>query len=209
MDELDLGPNGGLMYCFEFLMQNLDWFDEEIGNYEDEYLIFDCPGQIELYTHMPVVPTLVKHMQNQLNFSVCCVYLLEASFILDRAKYFSGVLSAMSAMILLETPHINVLSKVDLLTDVPKRELKRYLDPDPLLMAEEADDEMNPKYFNLSKAIAQLCEDFGMVELLPLHAKNPESVETIISYIDDITQWSENQEPKEPDDEFEIPDDDE
>lgn len=209
MDELDLGPNGGLMYCFEFLMQNLDWFDEEIGNYEDEYLIFDCPGQIELYTHMPVVPTLVKHMQNQLNFSVCCVYLLEASFILDRAKYFSGVLSAMSAMILLETPHINVLSKVDLLTDVPKRELKRYLDPDPLLMAEEADDEMNPKYFNLSKAIAQLCEDFGMVELLPLHAKNPESVETILSYIDDITQWSENQEPKEPDDEFEIPDDDE
>lgn len=25
-------------------MQNMDWLEEELGGYEDEYLIFDCPG---------------------------------------------------------------------------------------------------------------------------------------------------------------------
>jgi hypothetical protein len=25
MEEMSLGPNGGLIYCFEFLMENLDW----------------------------------------------------------------------------------------------------------------------------------------------------------------------------------------
>ena len=75
---MELGPNGGLVYCFEFLLNNLDWLDEEIGDYNDEYLIFDCPGQIELYTHIPVLPTIVRHLQTSLNFNLCATYLLEA-----------------------------------------------------------------------------------------------------------------------------------
>lgn len=209
MEELEYGPNGGLVYCMEFLLENLDWLDEEIGDYEDEYLIFDCPGQIELYTHIPVLPAIVKHLSTNLNFHLCVTYLLEAPFVIDRSKFFSGVLSAMSAMILLETPHINILSKVDLIKDeVPRRELKRYLNPDPLLLADEANSKLNPKYHELSKAIANLTEEFGMVQFLPLFAKDPDSVATIVSYIDDITQWSEAQEPKEPNDAIEIPDDD-
>lgn len=200
MEELDLGPNGGLLYCFEFLLNNLDWLDEEIGDYEDEFLIFDCPGQIELYSHFPVVPKLVKHIRQNLQFNLCAAYLLESSFVIDRSKFFSGVLSAMSAMLMLEVPHINIMSKIDMLKDVPRRELKRYLNPDPLLIAETADvnEDLNPKYAELSRSIAKLTEEFGMVQFLPLHAKNEDSVKVILSYIDDVTQWQEGQEPKQP-----------
>jgi len=44
MEELGFGPNGGLVYCFEYLLENLDWLDEEIGEFEDDYLIIDCPA---------------------------------------------------------------------------------------------------------------------------------------------------------------------
>ncbi|RLV91954.1 hypothetical protein JA1_003517 [Spathaspora sp. JA1] len=208
MEEMDLGPNGGLIYCFEFLLNNLDWLDEEIGDYNDEYLIFDCPGQIELYTHIPVLPTIVKHLTQSLNFNLCATYLLESSFIIDNAKFFSGALSAMSAMILLELPHINILSKVDLVkSEYSKKQLKKFLNPDPLLLAKEGEDDYNPKFAKLNKLIANLVDDFGMVQFLPLDcAKDSKSVETILSYIDDVTQWSETQEPKEPHDEFELPD---
>lgn len=27
-----------------YLLQNMDWFEEELGEYEDDYLIIDCPG---------------------------------------------------------------------------------------------------------------------------------------------------------------------
>ncbi|ODQ63176.1 GPN-loop GTPase 3 [Nadsonia fulvescens var. elongata DSM 6958] len=199
MEEMSLGPNGGLVYCFEFLLNNLDWLDENLGDYEDEYLIFDCPGQIELYTHVPVLPTIVRHLSNHLNFSLCATYLLEAPFVIDKPKFFSGVLSAMSAMILLETPHINILSKMDLIKEeVPKRDVNRFLNPDPLLMANEANEKTNPKFHDLNKAISHLIDDFGMVQFLPLEAKNPDSVATILSYLDDVTQWAESQEPKEP-----------
>ncbi|GMF00386.1 unnamed protein product [Ambrosiozyma monospora] len=209
-EELNLGPNGALLYCFEFLLDNLDWLDEQIGDYTDDYLIFDCPGQIELYSHVPVMPTIVKHLQQQLNFSLCCTYLLEAPFIIDNAKFFSGALSAMSTMIFLELPHLNILSKMDLVKDsVSKKELKKFLNPDPLLLESERENEnsmsnLNPKYLGLNRAIAQLVDDFGMVQFLPLDCSDKDdnrSVETILSYIDDVTQWSEGQEPKEPKDE--------
>lgn len=29
-----------------YLLQNMDWLEEELGGYEDDYLIFDCPGTI-------------------------------------------------------------------------------------------------------------------------------------------------------------------
>lgn len=25
-------------------MQNMDWLEEEVGEFEDDYLIIDCPG---------------------------------------------------------------------------------------------------------------------------------------------------------------------
>lgn len=210
MEEMNLGPNGGLIYCFEYLLNNLDWLEEEIGDYNDEYLIFDCPGQIELYTHVPVLPTIVRHLQQSLNFSLCATYLLEAPFVIDRSKFFSGALSAMSAMILLELPHINILSKMDLIqSDISKKELKRFLNPDPLVLERDPDNQFNPKFSALNKAIAQLVDDFGMVQFLPLDcSKNSDSVATILSYIDDVTQWLEGQEPKEPKDELEIEDED-
>ena len=46
MDELQLGPNGGLVFCMEYLMENLDWFEEQLGtDWEDEYMLIDCPGE--------------------------------------------------------------------------------------------------------------------------------------------------------------------
>lgn len=47
MDELELGPNGGLMYCMEYLLDNMDWLKDELDKFDDdEYIIFDCPGQV-------------------------------------------------------------------------------------------------------------------------------------------------------------------
>lgn len=43
--ELHFGPNGGLVYCMEYLVDNLDWLEESLGEVEDDYILFDCPGK--------------------------------------------------------------------------------------------------------------------------------------------------------------------
>lgn len=49
MDELKYGPNGGLLYALEFLADNEDWLREKLGDFDDDYLIIDCPGQVRTY----------------------------------------------------------------------------------------------------------------------------------------------------------------
>lgn len=98
----------------------------------------------------------------------------------------------MSAMIMLECAHINVLSKVDLVKgEVGRGRLKQFLSGDAGVY--EATKGMGPKLRGLNEAIVKLVEDFGMVEFLPLDASDRDSVETILSYIDDCTQWAEDQ----------------
>jgi hypothetical protein len=226
MEEMSLGPNGGLIYCFEFLMDNLDFLTDPLEEVTDEYLIiFDMPGQIELYTHVPILPGLVRTlMRGSLNINMCAAYLLEATFIIDRPKFFSGTLSAMSAMMMLEMPHVNILSKMDLVKgQVARRDLKRFVDPDPNLLDDDParktklDDETKTGYQDpgltkevmsgssfdrLNKAVAQLIDDFSMVSFLKLDVNDEDSINLVLSYIDDAIQYHESQEPKEPKDEY-------
>jgi GPN-loop GTPase len=233
MEEMGLGPNGGLVYCFEFLMENLDFLTEALEGLTEEYLIIiDMPGQIELYTHIPILPALVRFLSQPgaLDIRLCAAYLLEATFVVDRAKFFSGTLSAMSAMILLEIPHLNILSKMDLVKgQVRKRDIKRFLTPDATLLdddpaeqvrrnttgADEAEDEgadpaergavmRGTSFKRLNRAVANLIDSFSMVNYLKLDSSDEESVGAILSFIDDVIQYHEAQEPKElKDDEFE------
>jgi len=47
-EELILGPNGALVFCMEYLVENLEWLHEQLNEGEDDYFIFDCPGSAPL-----------------------------------------------------------------------------------------------------------------------------------------------------------------
>ncbi len=119
MEELGLGPNGGLIYCMEYLLENMDWLEEELDKFDDdEYLILDCPGQIELYTHVPIMKRISEQMAAWgHNSKIASVFVVDATFVCDAPKFISGSLLSLSAMISLELPHINVLSKCDLIDE--------------------------------------------------------------------------------------------
>ncbi|RAH66125.1 putative signal sequence-binding GTPase GPN3 [Aspergillus aculeatinus CBS 121060] len=231
MEELGLGPNGGLIYCFEFLLQNLDFLTEALDPLSEEYLIiFDMPGQIELYTHIPLLPSLVQFLSRAgpLNISLCAAYLLESTFVVDKAKFFAGTLSAMSAMLMLEMPHVNILTKMDQVKDmISRKELKRFTNVDvQLLQADQDRDEeeatgggevvvqgdpaakenlLSGGSFNqLNRAVGQLIDDFSMVSFLKLDVQDEDSVAAVLSHIDDAIQYHEAQEPREPNDAQEV-----
>ncbi|PKA64999.1 hypothetical protein AXF42_Ash011601 [Apostasia shenzhenica] len=195
MEELGLGPNGGLMYCMEHLEDNLDdWLTQELENYlDDDYLVFDCPGQIELFTHVPVLKNFVEHLKRK-NFNVCVVYLLDSQFVTDVTKYISGCLSSLSAMIQLELPHVNILSKMDLVTS--KKDLNNYLEPEATVLLSELNLHMAPQYAKLNKALAELVDEFSMVSFVPLDLRKESSIQYVLSMIDNCIQYGEDAEVK-------------
>lgn len=77
----------------------------------------------------------MKEVVDQLhkwNFRLCSVFLLDSQFLIETTKFFAGALTALSAMVTLELPHVNVLSKMDLLDKKAKLEAQKYVCMFPL-----------------------------------------------------------------------------
>lgn len=218
-EELHFGPNGGLVFCLEYLIKNSDWLkdqlcggsDEDIeGEPDDDYIIFDMPGQIELYTHLSVGRDLVQLLQSW-NFQVCSVFLLDSQFMIDGAKFISGTMAALSVMVNVELPHVNILSKMDLLSKSARKQLDRYLEPDPMALLSEVNTESawGRKHQKLSEAIGNLIDSFSLVRFIPLDISDEESVNEVLMIVDNVIQYGEDFDVKTHDFETPDPDDEE
>jgi len=199
LEETDYGPNGGLVYCFEYLNENLEWLHDQLGDDDDAYFIIDCPGQIELYSHVPVMKNVVKSLQ-QRGYMVCGVYIIDSQFLADPGKFISGCLACLSAMVQLEIPHVNVISKMDL---VRKKRgfMEKFYHPDGDELAAELD-EQNPDLARLNRAMCSLIDDFSLVGFLPLNIYDEDSLQFVLSHIDQAIQYGEDVEPRAPEDEL-------
>lgn len=65
MEEFELGPNGGLVYCMEYLHENIQWLKDRLAEVEaagTACVLFDCPGQVELYTHHMCVKGVIDEL---------------------------------------------------------------------------------------------------------------------------------------------------
>lgn len=52
MADEELGPNGATLYALEELEHNVGWLEEGLAGLDGgDYVLFDCPGQVELFTH--------------------------------------------------------------------------------------------------------------------------------------------------------------
>lgn len=221
MEGIGLGPNGGLVYALEALLEHREWLDDDLDRYEDEFLVVDCPGQIELYSLHDIFPKILNIFQ-QRGYRVCVVYLMESQFLQDVSKYFAGVLHAASTMLQLGVPHINVVSKMDMLSEFLElndsieyediceecHPLHAYFFPDPINLQSRLSERLPKRYRALTDALVQLVDDFDVVSFVPVDVRQEESLERVMILIDNATQYSEMLEPKEPKFEEEGDDDD-
>ena len=58
---------------------------------------------------------------------MCAVYCLDSQFVSETPKFIAGSLQALAAMVQLELPHVNVLTKVDLIADKVKHKILYHL----------------------------------------------------------------------------------
>lgn len=196
MEEIQLGPNGALIYCMEYLIDHIEWLVDELSSYsDDDYLIFDCPGQIELYSHIPVMSRFCQELQRH-GFLIAGVYVLDSQFLEVPSKFISGSLSCLSAMLSLELPHVNLLSKWDKIHN--KREMQRLLEMSAADLVRELHQDTNPKFERLNNAMGHLLDDYSMVSFIPLDISDPETISLVAQQIDNAIGWDEQVEAREP-----------
>mmetsp|Transcript_7191 Transcript_7191/g.22337 ORF Transcript_7191/g.22337 Transcript_7191/m.22337 type:complete len:317 (+) Transcript_7191:3-953(+) len=195
MTELQLGPNGALMYAMEYIEVNLDWLVTRVraatADAAVPYVIFDCPGQVELYTHHEVMTKITQQLVKALDLRLVAVHLVDSTLCVDAYRYISAVLLSLAAMMQMELPHINVLSKIDMVmdhTDDLTFRLDYYAgvqDLSHLLRTLQTNDHpLSVKFRDFNKLLAELIEDYGLVSFEPLDIQDKECALRVLARCD-------------------------
>ena len=187
MDTLKLGPNGGLLYCMEYLEKNIDWFETELKKLENKYLIFDFPGQVELYTHHNSVKNILQKLQKW-DCRLVSVHLVDSHYCSDPSKFISVLLTSLSTMLQIELPHVNVLSKCDLIEKFGKLSFNLDFYTEVLdlhyLLDEFKDNPDLKKYKKLNSALIDIIEEYSLVSFVPLYVQDKESMMRMLQQVD-------------------------
>ncbi|KAK4592151.1 hypothetical protein RGQ29_016594 [Quercus rubra] len=157
-------------------------------NFADHYLLFDFPGQVELLFIHSNAKTVIMKLIKKLNLRLTAVHLVDAHLCSDPGKYVSALLLTLSTMLHLELPHINVLSKIDLIENYGKLafNLDFYTDVEDLsyLQHHLDQDPRSAKYRKLTKELCDVIEDFSLVNFSTLDIQDKESVGNLVKLID-------------------------
>ena len=183
-EKFKLGPNGSFLYCINFLNDNISWLDEQINQEKHKdyfYYLIDTPGQIEIFTVSPEFKNICDYITDtkKLNIKLCCVNLIECINMCDMPKYIFSIFSVLNAMINLELPQVNFISKCDLIKqlkathqfELPMEFFKNPNDQTQLKYYFE-DLKMNEKFKTLNEKIAEFISDFALVSFSLLDLSN-------------------------------------
>jgi len=192
MNEHGLGPNGGMLYCMEYLEANIDWLEERLKELGDEaYVLFDLPGQVELSTNHESLRRIVERL-TKAGFRLAAVHLCDAHYVTDASKYISLLLLSLRAMLHLELPHINVLAKIDLITQYGDLDfnLDFYTEVQDLSYLENSlSSSLSPRFAALNMAMISLIEDYSLVGFETLAVEDKHSMLNLTRTIDRATGY--------------------
>ncbi|XP_062450011.1 GPN-loop GTPase 2 [Rhea pennata] len=193
MESLKLGPNGGLIYCMEYLEANFDWLQEKLAAFKGHYYLFDCPGQVELYTHHDALKNVFAQLAKW-NFRLAAVHLVDSHYCTDPGKFISVLCTSLSTMLHVELPHVNVLSKMDLIEQYGKLafNLDYYTEVLDLsyLVDHLASDPFFKNYRRLNEKLVEVIEDYSLVSFVPLNVQDKESMRQVMQAVDKANGYS-------------------
>ncbi|WEW56868.1 hypothetical protein PRK78_002323 [Emydomyces testavorans] len=190
MAEDTLGPNGGILYAMEEIEQNFDWLKEGLEKLGDDYVLFDCPGQVEIFTHHSSLRNIFFQIQ-KLGYRLVVIHLVDSYNLTLPSMYISALLLCLRAMLQMDLPHLNVLTKIDNLSNYPPLpfNLDFYTEVQDLAyliphLKEEAPFFAGSKFDALNKAIVEVIQNFGLVAFETLAVEDKRSMMSLLRAID-------------------------
>ncbi|KAH8076214.1 GTP binding protein [Aureococcus anophagefferens] len=166
MKEMGYGPNGGLVYCMEYMLANFDWLESKLAA-----------------------------LQQNLNISCCSTFLVDAVSIHEPSKFVAGALAGLSAMLQLPVPHVTVLSKSDMIKSEEQLE-KFLDEGSAALFVRERNrlDNAEPgrtpnlPYERLHAAICSVLDDHSMLSCVPFTVNDEDASAVVLAFCDHLTQ---------------------
>ncbi len=159
MAEFNLGPNGAQVVASDLMAVNIGKMKEVVDDYTETYALVDTPGQLELFAFRESSRTIVNAFGKE---DSMVVYLSDPMLCRSSNGFISNMVLASLVQFRLELPVINILTKIDVLTeDETDRLLNWYNDPEALY-DDLLDNDSNPQTIVGSELFKAL-ENIGII----------------------------------------------
>jgi hypothetical protein len=124
MSSFGLGPNGALVASLDMAISHVNDLRDEIIDTDRDYVLVDCPGQMELFAYRNSGPLMVSSLRG--DDPALSLYLLDSNIARTPTGYLSSTLLGISISIRFGLPQLNVLSKPDILSELELEEIVEW-----------------------------------------------------------------------------------
>jgi len=117
MAKYELGPNGAMILASDLMVNFLDDLKYEIDEYNPDWVLVDTAGQLELFAFRETGPLIASSLGFG-SIQRAVSFLFDSNLVMRPNGFISTLLLAASVQFRFRNiPQINVLSKVDLLSE--------------------------------------------------------------------------------------------
>ena len=177
MRKFRLGPNGALVASLDMATSYANELKTEIVDARAQYVLVDCPGQMELFAYRNSGPLMVNSLRGE--EPALSLYLLDSNIAHTPTGYLASMLLGISINIRFGLPQLNVLSKQDILKEDQVQEIVDW-STDSYMLEEALDRSESGLLREYSGSILRMLDDFGGgASVIPVSAKQMSGMEVL------------------------------
>jgi GTPase SAR1 family protein len=190
MNNYGLGPNGALVASLDMGVGSVNDLREEIIETERDYVLVDCPGQMELFAYRNSGPLMVSGLKG--NDPALSLYLLDSNIARTPSGYLSSMLLGLSINIRFGLPQLNILSKTDILMEDEIEEIVKW-GSEIHLLEEALDQSSEGLVREYAKLILDMLENIGSTSVtVPVSSKEMTGFDILYGEIQRIFSGGDN-----------------
>jgi len=173
MEKYKLGPNGGLIVSVDLIINYINDIVRTIEDMEPDYVLIDTPGQMELFAFRETGANIAKILGGSKNSAV--LFLID-SFSMKRPSIMASMLLlAASTYVKFMFPQINVLTKIDKISDLDLKQIIEW-SQDLNTLSDALESEMQETKREISRDILLIVSNLGFLgELVPVSSFKSET----------------------------------
>jgi GTPase SAR1 family protein len=114
MAQYSLGPNGAQVAAADLLALNVKEISQVINGFDTDYVLFDTPGQIELFAFRQSSKIVLEELSGD---AAVLAYLFDPVMAKTANGFVSSLMLSATVHFRLPVPMLTVLAKADTLTD--------------------------------------------------------------------------------------------
>ncbi len=176
MKEHGVGPNGAQIIAADMLALNITEMKEIIESFETEYVVFDTPGQMELF----VLRQSGKYLIDAFGVDKSIIgFLYDPIISRNPSGFISLMLQAASVQVRFNVPFLNILTKSDLLSEEERGKISGW-SSDLMALDDAINSERPTMRSQLSIEFLSALKSFGTIhDIIPVSSTYGAGMEDI------------------------------